>query len=933
MSCLKTLLSTFVIFFMINAWVFPAQANNLYIREMTEANRFNDRTIYKILKDSTGFVWFATGKGIERYDGIHVKHYPVGSKTPGLVSDIIQVPQSGEIYAGNKEGLWRLSDSGLTFELLKELNLSQISSIAVAESGRLLVGTTSGLYRVDTRKKTSDKIALASTSSLGTPAVNDLCYDERTSTIWLATTNGLQSVSLEYPTKAKAYEFGSPERKQSFNRIIKIGDNIYLGTLSRGIIKFNIPTETFSEYTDIGCNVISAFKTDGMGNLYVGSDGGGVSVIDTATGKIIIHYRREDRKANALHSNSVYSLELGKEGRLWIGYYQVGVDYSTNSNGIFSVFDDEYYSSFRTTARSVLRDEDRIILGTLEGVGIIDLLNRKSVTFRRPTLRSDMILSLVNYKDRYYVGTYGGGLSVIDKNGNVSVFPVDDDQFMYGSIFALSRDHVGNLWIGTSNGVYKYDGERIVSHFTSSNSRLPEGNVYEIFFDSSGKSWIATETGLAIFDNHSNTIRTDLFPKGFFNKLNIRQIFEDRNHRLYFLPYKGDLYSSDREMKTFGKVSSRLLEKRDVKAMTEDKFGNLWIATSEGMVRWNGRDNWKEFGTIDGIPSKDFNSCRPAVDKDGNIWFGNSMGLIMLNGKLSSSDPVSSNVRLNDISVNGMEYQGKVKHEDNAAVVDFHRHYGNIMLSFSDFSYSDNDNNHYEYKMDGVDDDWREFGTDFTATYYSLPSGTHTLHIRSRGSLEDALTVKIKNPLEWWAWVLWTILAGVVVVFGFIMLIRYRKKLYSQDPVDDFDEVEEFTDESGDSDEKENNKYKGFRLSDRECRQLERSLKELVSEKRPYVKPDLRIDDLAELIGVSRFRLSFYFSQYKHISYYEYINTLRVEEFKRLVELYGPDKYTLSAFSEKAGFSSRSTFFRYFKKVEGISPAEYLRRNSTDKNK
>lgn len=922
-----------VLVLLIIACAIPVHANNLYIREMTEANRFNDRTVYKILKDSTGFVWFATGKGIERYDGIHVRHYPIGSKSAGLVSDIIQVPQSGEIFAGNKEGLWRLSESGLSFDLLKELNLSQISSMAVAGSGRLVVGTTSGLYRVDTRKKTSDKIALASTSSLGTPAVNDLCYDDRSSTIWLATTNGLQSVSMEYPSKAKAYEFGSPARKQSFNRIIKIGDNIYLGTLSRGIIKFNIPTETFSDYTDIGCNVISAFETDGNGKLYVGSDGGGVSVIDTQTDKVIQHYRREDRKANALHSNSVYSLELGKEGRIWVGYYQAGVDYSTNNNGIFSVFDDEYYSTFRTTARSVLRDGERIILGTLEGVGIIDLLNKKSVTFRRPILRSDMILSLVNYKDRYYVGTYGGGLSVIDKNGNVSEFPVADDQFMYGSIFALSHDGSGNLWIGTSNGVYKYDGSRIVSHFTSSNSRLPEGNVYEIFFDSSGKAWIATENGLAIYDNHNNTIRTDLFPKGFFNKLNIRQIFEDRKHRLYFLPYKGDLYSSDREMKTFGKVSSRLLEQRDVKAMTEDKFGNLWIATSEGMVRWNGRDSWKEFGTADGIPSKDFNSCRPAIDEDGNIWFGNSMGLIMLNGKQASTDPVSSNVRLNDISVNGMEYQGKVRHEDNAAVIDFHRHYGNVTLSFSDFSYSDPDNNHYEYKMDGVDDEWHEFGTDFSATYYSLPSGTHTIHVRSRGSLEDALTVKIKNPLEWWAWVLWVILAVVVTVCIFIVLRKHRRKLYPVEQEEMEEGEEEFAETASDSDENENNKYKMFRLSDRECRQLERNLKEIVSEKRPFVKPDLRIDDLAEMIGVSRFRLSFYFSQYKHITYYEYINTLRVEEFKRLVELYGPDKYTLSAFSEKAGFSSRSTFFRYFKKVEGISPAEYLRRNSAERSK
>lgn len=62
-------------------------------------------------------------------------------------------------------------------------------------------------------------------------------------------------------------------------------------------------------------------------------------------------------------------------------------------------------------------------------------------------------------------------------------FAPDGEQqpFVKGHIFCIKQDAEGNLWIGTSQGVYCYKDGRQVAHYTSSNSRLPEGNVYEIY--------------------------------------------------------------------------------------------------------------------------------------------------------------------------------------------------------------------------------------------------------------------------------------------------------------------------------------------------------------------------------------------------------------------------------------------------------------------
>ena len=63
------------------------------------------------------------------------------------------------------------------------------------------------------------------------------------------------------------------------------------------------------------------------------------------------------------------------------------------------------------------------------------------------------------------------------------------------------------------------------------------------------------------------------------------------------------------------------------------------------------------------------------------------------------------------------------------------------------------------------------------------------------------------------------------------------------------------------------------------------------------------------------------------MNYYEYINRYRLEEFKRQVDEGACSKYTITALSERCGFK-KSSFFSTFRKVEGMTPTEYLRRKN-----
>jgi len=79
------------------------------------------------------------------------------------------------------------------------------------------------------------------------------------------------------------------------------------------------------------------------------------------------------------------------------------------------------------------------------------------------------------------------------------------------------------------------------------------------------------------------------------------------------------------------------------------------------------------------------------------------------------------------------------------------------------------------------------------------------------------------------------------------------------------------------------------------------------------------------MLGRSAHTLSYLFNQHLNRNYYDYINDYRIEEFKRLINEDEYSKYTLSALAELCGFSSRASFFRYFKKATGITPNEYIR--------
>ncbi len=359
------------------------------------------------------------------------------------------------------------------------------------------------------------------------------------------------------------------------------------------------------------------------------------------------------------------------------------------------------------------------------------------------SLKTDWIGGiLVDGNNRVWLDTRGG-ISYIDpttEKFNNSVIIQSPDKAKHTFYFPISTTATGDILVADPQHFKHY----IIDHKTLAVKPFANElkNVDSIIFvhqDEAGKFWFVTPKGFGYVDSTFNAI--------------------------------GHIYE-------FDKLGFSIEETPDI--FNSDKRGNIWIATDNGIIEFDpATEKFKHFGFERGLQGNRFNLSYKGPS--GNIYFGGNGGINIFDPASIKTNPyppqmVFTNLKLDGKSILSGEKMAIQKPIYIADKITVEPDVLTISIDFAAIHFAGNNNNQYQYKLEGFDKDWKNGGTIGNATYTNLSPGTYTLYIK--GSNLDNVWSDGKKSIEiiilppwwqtWWAYTLY------ILLFLFILWQFYR---------------------------------------------------------------------------------------------------------------------------------------------------------------
>ncbi|MDP4187725.1 MAG: two-component regulator propeller domain-containing protein, partial [Bacteroidota bacterium] len=219
-----------------------------------------------------------------------------------------------------------------------------------------------------------------------------------------------------------------------------------------------------------------------------------------------------------------------------------------------------------------------------------------------------------------------------------------DDGLSQNTIRCILQDRKGFMWFGTWNGLDRYDGYNFKVYKSNSNDRnsLSGNFIHSLCQDRLGNLWIATNNGLDKFVLDKETIehyRYNPHSNNSISSLKINCIIQDHLGNLWIgTDDRGVdklVYSSDEQKYIRFKHYSMspgiksTFPGNQVSAILEDKLGNIWIGTSQGLCRFNPWNESVKIFQTSGIRTSISNNQILSLyqDKKGILWVGTMYGL------------------------------------------------------------------------------------------------------------------------------------------------------------------------------------------------------------------------------------------------------------------------------------------------------------------
>ncbi len=352
-----------------------------------------------------------------------------------------------------------------------------ILSISKTKDNRLLVGTYGGGLNI--LDKTTKEITsfVHNNNALNSLTRNDVMsvLEDKTGVIWMGIYAGGVNLFSKYRHRFSHY---LPQWKLNVLGI-KGADitsvfedkkgTVWIATFSSGLLKldnnFNFIKRFKGKNDYFIKNGLLAIEEKDDDFLWLGTEKRGLVLFDKKSG-IKTVFKKEKNK-NSICGNTIYSL-LQQGEILWIGCHYSGLSAYNLKKDKFYFYNPKYRKK-PLRINQIILDKNKLLIATAEGLFSFDtekkqFLKRYS-TFSNPRISNDYILSLFKDEKNIYLGTFGGGLNILDLNSKTKII-TKKEGLTSNTISGILKDNSGNIWVSTDAGINKIDKLGNISNYT-----------------------------------------------------------------------------------------------------------------------------------------------------------------------------------------------------------------------------------------------------------------------------------------------------------------------------------------------------------------------------------------------------------------------------------------------------------------------------------
>ncbi len=749
--------------------------------------------IKDVQQDSNGYIWVGTKIGLSKFDGDGFVNYGVEDGLAQNGVNTICVDNKGVIWLGHFFGGLTIYRDKSFYTVTIDSIKTDITSIVQDDKNQIWIATHGdGVYLIENPYADSVVISEHYTSkdNLGN-IIFSMAYTKSLGMLFV-TKYGVKF----YNEKVGSWQLVNEQFfawPRYFNVITVLEDSkkgIWIGTFNGGLYYYediNTKPIIYDKRDGLANNWVGEIVEDVDGSVWVGTWGGGISNIKD--GKIL-----SLNKSNGLSENKVKSIFVDVEGNVIIGTHTKGLS-------IFKSFAFLSYGKFQDNkfieVKAVLEDNsgNGVWLGTDDGL-FHSFANangeREIKVYHADNLglqSNDIRLLRYDKKGNIWIGTFGGGVSMLNPNTDKLTYVFRLNTILYQSsnfenVTAMDIDSDGHIWVGSPGGVIYYEPENDQVDILTQGNNLQSNDISTIYCDDNNVVWVG-HFGKGVTRIKGSKIErygsADYTPATFVGTDSDLWIGTEGNGLFHYI--NGEKIKSITTNE--GLISNMVV------ALAKEANGNIICGTNNGLSRINvstntisSYDEKKGFVGVEVMKEAFF------MGKKNNLWVGTALGLTQVKTKLLKTYTKPPITFITKLRVN-------LEEQENKNNLSFAYNKNAILIDYKALCISDASSIEYKVRLIGAEKEWQPVTTQTYANFPALPYGDYRFEViaKNNSGVWNDKPVSISftiNPPFWMT--LWFIsLVIIVIVVSIVMFVKVREKQLKREKAELENKVQERT--------------------------------------------------------------------------------------------------------------------------------------------